>query len=116
MSAAELLTALGFQLIGDDPDMNGCTLWMGSEGARDILVVLPEKAHADDVKGAIYDAGQRDARDRISGKWKEFQDALKFSGPAVSWEHARDLQAARQAEMTAAQSMPKQPFPPKTAP
>ena len=106
MTAAALLETLGYEPLGPSPDHDGTVMWMKSHGARDVLICVPETANAEDAAEAIYDAGGRDARDRIKGKWGEFQDALKYAGPPVSWEHARELQQQHQARITAEKSMP----------
>jgi hypothetical protein len=108
MTAHELLTELGFERLGPDAKHADVTLWLRTGGGSDILLQMTrEDTHASDAARLIYEAGLRDKRDEIAGRWKAFTDAMRQ--PAVSdlWTNARELQAARQAEIVAAASMPK---------
>jgi hypothetical protein len=107
-TAAELMTALGYECLGADPHCADTTLWLKQCGPRGLLVSLPEKAHVDDVAEAIHDAGARDKHDEIAGRWKTFTDAMKFPGVSEVWHRARELQALKREELVAAASMPKE--------
>lgn len=101
------MAAHGFECLGPTPDNDGCEMWLLSYGARDVLVILPEKFIPQDVAKAVYDAGGRDARDTIRSKYNEFTNALKHESPAVKWEEARRLQREKQEARIAATSQPK---------
>jgi len=107
MNAVELMTALGFECLGPSRAHDGMVLWMLSCGARDILVTLPEKATPADAAEAIYEAGLRDKRDEIQGRWQAFTDALKYTRVDTLWVEARALQRELQEKLVAAASMPK---------
>jgi hypothetical protein len=108
MTATDFLTAAGFECLGPDATHADVTLWLRTGGGPDILVqLMREDTHPTDVARAIYAAGQRDKRDEIGGAWKTFTDAVRAPGVSDLWTNARKLQAARQAEIVAAASMPK---------
>ena len=112
MTAAELMTALGYECLGRDPAMQDCQLWLKQCGPRGLLVTLPVNAPADDVAEALHDAGARDKHDEIAGRHKAFTDALKFPGVSEVWQRARELQTMQREALVAAASMPKeQPAP-----
>lgn len=108
MTATDFLTAAGFECLGPDATHADVTLWLRTGGGPDILVqLMREDTHPTDVARAIYAAGQRDKRDEIGGAWKTFTDAVRAPGVSDLWTNARKLQAARQAEIVVAASMPK---------
>lgn len=107
MTATEFLTAAGYERLGPDATHADVTLWLCS-GGPDILVEMTrEDLTAADANRAIYRAGLRDKRDELAGRWKAFTDAMRVAGVSELWTHARELQAARQAEMIEAASMPR---------
>lgn len=112
-SADELMRELGFNRLDDEPRRDGTVFYMRSYGARDILVVLPENAKELDVVEAIYDAGSRDKRDEISGRWNEFQASVRVAAVSPLWTEARERQRELKAKLTADGSMPM-PSPSKT--
>jgi hypothetical protein len=107
VTATELLAALGFECLGPDATHADVTLWLCSGGPDILVQLMREDTHPTDVARAIYAAGQRDKRDEIGGAWKTFTDAVRAPGVSDLWSHARNLQAARQAEIVVAASMPK---------
>lgn len=114
MTAAALMTALGYEDLGLDPAAQDCHLWLKQCGPRGLLVTLPATAHVDDVAEAITDSGARDKHDEMAGRWKAFTDALKFPGVSEVWHRARELQTLKREEMVAAASMPKETPQPAT--
>lgn len=106
LSPTELLTALGFECLGAR-ERDKRVLWMKSCGARDILLVLPEGAAADEVAEAIYDAGGRDKREELQGRWNDFVECLKHDRANPLWTEARALQRQRREEREKLASMPK---------
>lgn len=108
MTASELMTALGYEDLGRDPAAQECHLWFQQVGARGLLVSLPATAHVSDVAEAIHDAGSRDKHDEIVGRWRAFQDCLRFPGVGEVWHRARELQTQKREAMVAAASMPKE--------
>lgn len=108
MTCDEQLEQLGFERLGSDAAHADVTLWLRSGSGPDILVTQTrEDTHASDAARLIYEAGQRDKKDEIAGRWKAFTDALRVPSVSELWTQARELQAARQAEIVAAASMPK---------
>lgn len=106
-TAAERMQELGFERLNDEPRRDGTVMYLRSYGARDILVVLPADATEMDVVEAIYDAGSRDKRDEISGRWNEFQAAVRTESVSPLWTEARRMQKELQEKLTTAASMPK---------
>jgi hypothetical protein len=106
-AVSHLLTALGFECLGNSRAHDGAVMWMLSLGARDILITLPENATVSDAAESIYDAGARDKRDEIQGRWSDFQNALKYSRTDTLWTEARELQRLAREEREKAASMPK---------
>lgn len=106
-TAAEVLTALKFEHLGPVSAHDLSPMWMRSFGARDLLVVLPENANADDAVEAIYDAGARDKRDEIAAKRKTFEDCMRTPAITATWERARELQQEQKQAITTRLSMPK---------
>jgi len=111
MTAAELMTTLGFERLGTDPSQGDVILWMRSYGAQDLLVTLPEQSHKDDVALALYEAGTRDKQAEMCGRWKAFTDSMRTPFISDTWAHARELQRQNREAAMAAGSMPK-PQPP----
>jgi len=107
MTAAELMTTLGFERLGTDPSQGDVILWMRSYGAQDLLVSLLDSAPADDVALALYEAGTRDKQAEMCGRWKAFTDSVKTSFISDTWAHARELQRLNREAAMAAGSMPK---------
>jgi len=107
MTAAELMTTLGFERLGPDPSQGDVILWMRSYGVQDLLVSLLATAPADDVALAIYEAGCRDKQAEVCGRWKAFTDSVRTPFISDTWAHARELQRLNREAMTAAGSAPK---------
>ncbi len=105
LTASELLTALGFECLGGR-ERDNTVLWMLSLGARDILLVLPEIGSVSDVAEAIYDAGGRDKRGELQGRWNDFVECLKHDRANPLWTEAREMQRRRREEREKAASMP----------
>lgn len=107
MTATDFLITAGYERLGADATHADVTLWLCS-GGPDILVEMTrEDLTAADANRAIYRAGLRDKKDEIAGRWKAFTDAMRVPAVSELWTNARELQAARQAEIVAAASMPK---------
>lgn len=105
-TADELMTLLGFDRLGDSPERDGTVMWLLSYGARDLLVVLPEKATLKDVAECIYDAGARDKRDEIGGEWNDFLKSVRLPTVNTVWQRARELQKDKHEATRDAGSMP----------
>jgi len=113
MTTDELMQQMGFDRLGLSPERDGTVMWLLSYGARDLLVILPEAPQIKEVAEAIYDAGARDKRDEIGGKWKDFLEAVRLPTVNTIWQRARELQKEKHAATAAAGSMrhPFDPFP-----
>jgi hypothetical protein len=107
MTCDEQLEQLGFERLGTCPYSADVTMWLRSGGPDMLVLQSREDTHASDAARLIYEAGQRDKRDEIAGRWHAFTAALKVPGLSDLWTNARELQAARQADIVAAASMPK---------
>lgn len=107
MTATDFLITAGYERLGSHATHADVTLWLCS-GGPDILVEMTrEDLTAADANRAIYLAGLRDKRDEIAGRWQAFTASLKVPAVSELWTNARELQAARQAEIVAASSMPR---------
>jgi hypothetical protein len=107
LTASELLTVLGFERLGAR-ERDKRVLWIRDCGARDILLVLPEGATRDEVAEAIYDAGGRDKRQELQGRFNDLLECLKHDRANPLWTEARELQRQRREERQKAASMPKE--------
>lgn len=108
MTCDEQLLQLGFERLGSDARHADVTLWLLSGGGADILITQTrEDTHASDAVRMIYASGTRDKGEEIAGRWKAFTDAMRVPAVSELWTNARELQAARQAEIVAAASMPR---------
>jgi hypothetical protein len=107
MTCDEQLEQLGFERLGPDARHADVTLWLRSGGPDILVTQTSEDTHASDAARLIYAAGTRDKADEIAGRWKAFTDALRQPAVSELWTNARELQAARQAQIVAAASMPK---------
>jgi hypothetical protein len=107
MTCDEQLEQLGFERLGPDATHADVTMWLRSGGPDILVTQTSEDTHASDAVRLIYEAGLRDKKDEIAGRWKAFTDAMRQ--PAVSdlWTQARALQKERQEAETQRLSMLK---------
>lgn len=81
MTTPELLTHLGFESIGQDPDARELTRYLNATTARHLLISLPADAAHRDIMDAIYDSGQRDRQAFILSAHTAFARALRTLEP-----------------------------------
>lgn len=81
MTAAELLTTLGFEPAGPDPDCRENTRWLRQTTVRQPLISLPPDAGTLDVVDAIYDAGRRDQQTHIQQRHQAYLQSLRILEP-----------------------------------
>ena len=107
MTCDEQLEQLGFERLGTCADSADVTMWLRSGGPDMLVLQSREDTHSSDVARLIYEAGQRDKRDEIAGRWQAFTAALKVPGVSDLWTQARALQKERQEAETQRLSMLK---------
>ena len=84
MSASDLLTTLGFENLGEDPDNRANTRWIRQTTSRHIVLCLPPDAHLDDAVDAVYDAGRRDQQQHIRSTHEAFARSLRYLDPLTT--------------------------------
>jgi hypothetical protein len=84
MTASDLLTTLGFENLGEDPDNRANTRWIRQTTSRHIVLSLPPDAHLDDAVDAVYDAGRRDQQQHIRGTHDAFARSLRYLDPLTT--------------------------------
>ena len=77
MTTPELLTLLGFESAGVDPDARDLTRWIHAGTCRHIVISLPQNAAHGDVIDAIYDSGRRDQQALIMERHAAYARALR---------------------------------------
>jgi hypothetical protein len=107
MTCDEQLEQLGFERLGPCADSADVTMWLRSGGPDMLVLQSREDTHSSDAARLIYEAGLRDKRDEIAGRWKAFTDAMRQPAVSELWTQARALQKERQEAETQRLSMLK---------
>jgi hypothetical protein len=84
MTAFDLLTAFGFENLGEDPENRQNTRWIRQTTSRHIVISLPPDAHLDDAVDAVYDAGRRDQQKHVLSTHEAFARSIRYLDPLTT--------------------------------
>jgi len=84
MKSLELLTALGFEDLGQDPDNRQNTRWIRQTTARHIVISLPPDLNVNEITDAIYDAGRRDQQLHVRSCHEAYARSIRSLDPLLT--------------------------------